>query len=282
MVLTGTFMVAEVVGGVLSGSLALLADAGHMLTDTAALALAWAAFRAARKPADPLRSYGYHRFQVMAAFVNGAALVAIVAWIAFEAVHRLMAPTPVLGGMMLAVAVLGLLVNVAAFLILHGGDRANLNIRGATLHVVGDLLGSVAVIAAAVVILGTGWMPIDPVLSLLVAALILRSAWRLVRESGHILMEGTPVGLDVADIRAALTGAVPGVTDVHHVHVWSLTPRRPLLTMHAEIEDDAHPGEVLRAIKGFLAERFGMDHTTVQIERGGCADEAAGAPAERA
>ena len=138
-----------------------------------------------------------------------------------------------------------------------------------------------AVIVAAGVILWTGWMPADPLLSLLVAALILRGAWRLVRESGHILMEGTPEGLDVADMRAVLTGAAPGLTDVHHVHVWSLTPRLPLLTMHAEIEDGADPGEVLRAIKALLAERFGMDHTTIQIERGGCADDWAVAPADR-
>ena len=180
--LTGVFMLVEAAGGLLSGSLALLADAGHMLTDTAALALAWVAFRTSRRPADPRRSYGYHRLQVIAAFVNGAALAAIVAWIAFEAIGRLLEPRPIDGPLMLAVAAVGLLVNISAFLILHGADRDNLNVRGAILHVVGDLLGSVATLAAAGVILATGWTPIDPMLSLLVAVLILRSAWALVRD----------------------------------------------------------------------------------------------------
>jgi len=182
-VLTAGFMGAEVAGGLLSGSLALLADAAHMLTDAASLALAWCAFRIARRPADPRRSYGYHRGQVLAAFVNGAVLVAIVAWIFIEAVQRLMNPVPVEGGLMLGVAALGLAVNVIAFLVLHGGDRENLNMRGAAAHVLGDLLGSAAAIAGALVILWTGWTPIDPILSMLVGLLVLRSAWMVVRES---------------------------------------------------------------------------------------------------
>ena len=164
MLLTSGFMLAEVVGGVVAGSLALLADAGHMLTDCASLALAWMAFRIGRRPHDARRTYGYHRFQVLAAFVNGLSLIAIVLWIAIEAVRRLLDPVEVLGGLMLVIAVLGLLVNLAAFWILHGGDRANLNIRGAALHVMGDLLGSVAAIVAALVIFWDGWVPIDPLL----------------------------------------------------------------------------------------------------------------------
>ena len=194
--LTGGFMLVEVVGGILSGSLALIADAGHMLTDFAALAMAWLAFRVARRPADSRRTYGFDRLSVLAAFVNGLALFAITAWIVVEAIERLAEPRPIEGGLMLAVAVAGLLVNVASFWVLSRGDRANLNLRAALLHVVGDLLGSAGAIVAALVILGTGWTPIDPILSVLVAALILRSAWRVVKESAHILLEGTPANFD--------------------------------------------------------------------------------------
>src|SRR5918996_229241 len=266
LVLTGGFMVAEVIGGLLAGSLALLADAGHMLTDTVSLALAFVAFRVARWPHDARRTFGYHRFQVLAAFVNGLTLVAIVGWIAVEAIRRLFEPVEVLGGLMLAIALAGLLVNLVAFAILHGGDRHNLNIRGATLHVLADLLGSVGAIVAALVITWTGWMPIDPLLSLLVAALILRSAWMLVRKSAHILLEGAPDWLDADELRAALTAAVPAVRDVHHVHVWMLTTERPLLTLHARVALEANQQEVLVAIHRALADRFGIEHATVQIE----------------
>jgi cobalt-zinc-cadmium efflux system protein len=272
MLLTGGFMLAEVAGGVLSGSLALLADAGHMLTDFAALALAWLAFRLTRRPADAQRSYGWYRFEVLAAFVNGLSLFVIAGFITFEALHRLSEPVPVSGGPMLVIAGLGLVVNAAAFWILHrgaGGESENLNLRGAMVHVLGDLLGSVAAIAAAMVILWTGWYPIDPILSVLVVLLILRSAWIVVRESGHILLEGTPTGIDAARIGAALR-SVPGVTDVHHVHAWSLTGERKLLTLHAVVEDDADHTATLSAIDRVLRERFGIDHATVQIERGDC------------
>lgn len=274
MLVTGAFMLVEVLGGLISGSLALLADAGHMLTDTASLALAWVAFRLGRKPADNARSYGYQRFQVLAAFVNGATLIAIVGWIAVEAVGRLLSPQPVMGTTMLAVAVLGLVVNLVAFRLLHGGDQHNLNLRGAALHVLGDLLGSVAAIAAAVVILATGWTPIDPLLSLLVAGLILRSAWMLVRQSGHILLEGTPRHLDIDEIKRELPAAVPAVSDVHHVHAWSLTAERPLVTLHANVRPGADHGRVLQAIKTHLSERFAVEHSTVQLEPGPCADDA--------
>ena len=274
MLVTGGFMAVEVAGGLISGSLALLADAGHMLTDTASLGLAWVAFKLGRKPADTARSYGYQRFQVLAAFVNGATLIAIVGWIAVEAVGRLLTPQPVMGGTMMAVAVLGLIVNLVAFRLLHGGDQRNLNLRGAALHVLGDLLGSLAAIAAAVVILTTGWTPIDPLLSLLVAGLILRSAWMLVRQSGHILLEGTPSHLDIEEIKRELPAAVPAVSDVHHVHAWSLTAERPLVTLHANVRAGADHSRVLQAIKTHLSERFAVEHSTVQLEPGPCADDA--------
>ena len=275
MLLTGGFMLAEVVGGLVSGSLALLADAGHMLTDFAALALAWVAFRIGRRPADSLRSYGYHRFQVLAAFLNGLALIVVVGGIAIEAVRRLLAPVEVLGGVMLLVAGLGLLVNLMVFAMLHGGDRENLNMRGAAVHVMGDILGSLAAIIAAGVILRTGWTPIDPLLSLFVALLILRSAWLVVRKSSHILLEGTPDWLDVGALRGALHAAVPAVEDIHHVHVWSLTSERPLITLHAALSPDADPQASLTAIKDCLRQRYGIEHSTVQIEQGSCSDDVA-------
>lgn len=265
--LTGGFMVAEAIAGALSGSLALIADAGHMLADAASLGLAWLAVGLSRRPADQRRTYGSHRFQVLAAYSNGLTMFFIAVAVTWEAVHRLRAPIEVLGGPMLAVAILGLAVNVAAFLVLHGAERENLNVRGAILHVLGDLLGSAAAIVAALVILWTGWTPIDPLLSVLVACIILRSAWFLVRESGHILLEGAPDHLDVDKISADLVAAVPGVEDVHHVHAWSLTPDRPMLTLHARIADLSDSERVTRAIRLRLRERFGVDHVTVQIER---------------
>lgn len=268
---TGVFMVAEVIGGWLSGSLALLADAGHMFTDLAALLLAWSGLRLSQRPPDHHRTYGYHRFEVLAAFVNGLALCAIVGWIAWEAVQRLLYPVAVLGQLMLPVAILGAMVNLIVLWLLRGGDHANLNLRGALLHVAGDLLGSVAAIGAALVILATGWMPIDPLLSLLVCLLILRSAWELVRVSSHILLEGAPRDLDYDDLAADLQAAVATVQDVHHVHAWSLTPRRTLLTLHVTVAPDGDLDRVLVQIKAFLAER-GIAHSTVQVERATCPD----------
>lgn len=275
LLLTGSFMIIEVVGGLLSGSLALLADAGHMLADTAALGLAWAAFRIAKRPHDTRRSYGYHRFQVLAAFINGLTLLLIVIWIVVEAVRRLVEPVEVLGVPMLAVASAGLVVNIVAYAILHRGASENMNVQGAALHVLGDLLGSVAAIAAAVVILWTGWMPIDPLLSVLVALLILNSVWRLIRRSAHILLEGAPDWIDETKLKAELTAAVPAVESVHHLHVWMLTQEHPMITMHAQVSDAANHNEVLVAITRFLSERFAITHATIQIETGDCVDDIA-------
>ena len=274
--LTGAFMLAEVAGGIVSGSLALLADAGHMLTDFASLALAWLGFRISRRPADWKRTYGFDRFQILVAFANGLALFAIAAWIVYEAIQRLMSPHEVAGGIMVVVAVLGLLVNIAAFWLLRGADRENLNIRGATIHVLGDLLGSVAALAAGVVILLTGWMPIDPLLSLLVAVIILRSGCKVVTAAGHILLEGAPEELDTRAIGPDLIANVKGVEDVHHVHVWSITQSRRMVTLHALICEMEDSDRVVRDIKARLKERFGLNHATIEIERGACADKHAG------
>jgi cobalt-zinc-cadmium efflux system protein len=274
LVLTGLFMLVEVAGGLISGSLALLADAGHMLTDTMALALAAVAFRVSARPADAKRSYGYHRFQILAAFVNGLTLLGIVVWILFEAISRFMAPPAVMGNLMLVVACAGLLVNVAAFLILHGGDQENMNLRGAALHVMGDLFGSIAAIAAAVVIIFTGWMPIDPLLSIVVAALILRSAWDLLKRSAHVLLEGVPDWLDVAQMQERINTAVPSIISIHHVHVWGLTLQRVMLTMHICIAGvGVDQTLVVRQVKRILQDEFGIDHSTIEIEHELCADE---------
>jgi cobalt-zinc-cadmium efflux system protein len=273
--LTGSFMLAEVAGGIVAGSLALLADAGHMLTDFAALALAWFGFRLSRRPADWKRTYGFDRFQVLVAFANGLTLFAIAAWIVFEGITRLMTTPEVSGGIMVVIAVLGLVVNVAAFMLLQGADPENLNVRGAAIHVLGDLLGSVAALVAGAVILLTDWTPIDPLLSLVVAAIIVRSGWRVVVDAGHILLEGAPQELDTRAIGPDLIANVEGVEGVHHVHVWSITQSRRMVTLHALICDTEDSDRMVRGIKARLNERFGLDHATIEIERGACADVAA-------
>ncbi len=268
LVITLAFMVAEIVGGILSGSLALLADAGHMLTDAAALTLAWVAFRVARRPSDRARTFGYARVQVLAAFANGLALLAIAVWIVIEAVRRIAEPIEVLALPMLVIAIVGLVVNVVAFAILHGGDRDNINLRGALSHVLSDMLASAAAVVAAVVILLTGWTPIDPLLSIVVAAIVVHVGYRLTKRSAHILLEGSPDDISTEAVRASLTDSMPEVTDVHHVHAWSLTHGRPLMTLHAVVREGADHRAVLRRIRRLLATKFGVDHATIQLEPG--------------
>jgi cobalt-zinc-cadmium efflux system protein len=271
--LTGTFMLVELAGGIIANSLALIADAGHMLTDFASLTLAWFAFRLARRPADWKRTYGFDRFQVLIAFSNGLALFVIAGWIVYEAVHRLLEDEAhVAGGIMVVVGTAGLLVNVFSFWLLRGADRENLNVRGAAIHVLGDLLGSVAALVAGAIIVLTGWTPIDPLLSVLVAIIILRSGWFVVAESAHILLEGAPAELDTRDIAPDLTKNVLGVDDVHHVHVWSITQSRRMVTLHAVIGDANDIDAVVKAIKARLSEKFHLDHATVEVERSVCAD----------
>jgi cobalt-zinc-cadmium efflux system protein len=270
--LTGAFMLAEVAGGIAAGSLALLADAGHMLTDFASLSLAWFGFRLSRRPADWKRTYGFDRFQVLVAFANGLALFAIAAWIVYEGIERLMTTPVVSGGIMVVVAALGLLVNIAAFMLLRGADRDNLNIRGAAIHVLGDLLGSVAALIAGAVIVLTGWTPIDPLLSMVVAAIIVRSGWQVVADAGHILLEGAPQELDTRAIGPDLIANVKGLEGVHHVHVWSITQRRRMVTLHAYIGDASQSDQAVKDIKARLKSAFGLDHATIEIEHGECAD----------
>lgn len=272
--LTGGFMAVELGGGIVSGSLALLADAGHMLSDFGALALAWIGFRMARRPATLQRTFGFRRFPVLAAFVNGMALFLVAAWIVYEAIVRLNDPHPVTSGLMLWIAVGGLIVNLMSFAVLHGADRDNLNVRGALLHVAGDLLGSLAAIIAAVIIMTTGWTPADPILSVLVALIILRSAWSVTAQSAHILLEGAPAGVDLHHVIHDLSDHVEGVTDIHHAHLWSLDGRRSMMTLHARIRETASGPEVIARIKARLSEVHGIGHATVEIETGACAGAA--------
>lgn len=270
--LTGGFMIAEAIGGWITGSLALLADAGHMLTDSVALWLAWYAFHLGERPATMRMTYGFGRVKTLVAYTNGVTIFAIAAWILYEALVRFLDPPPVLGGPMLVVAVAGLAVNIVSFLVLHGGDRESLNMRGALLHVLGDMLGSAAAIAAALVILATGWTPIDPILSVLVAVLILSTAWKLMKEAAHVLLEGVPRNLDRDGIARDLEASVTGVREIHHMHVWSLDGTRTMATLHACLAEGTSPHGAVSAIKARLATRHGIEHATVEPEYGQCAD----------
>lgn len=263
--LTGGFMLAEVAGGLVAGSLALLADAAHMLTDFGSLALAYVGMRVARRPRDARRTYGYARTQVLAAFINGIALLALSVWICIEAAERLLSPVVVLSGPMLVVAVIGLAVNGVSFLLLHGASREDINVKGALVHVMGDLLGSAATIAAALTIWFSGWTPIDPILSVVVALLIVRSGWNVVRRAGHILLEGTPEEIDLDEIERSLAN-VPGVAQVSHIHVWSLTSGRRLATLHVRPAAGADSAALKRDVRRQLESRFGIEHATIEID----------------
>ncbi|MGN6464461.1 MAG: cation diffusion facilitator family transporter [Rhizobiaceae bacterium] len=270
--LTLAFMVVEVAGGLFTGSLALLADAGHMLTDSVSLGLSWYAFHLAERPATGRLTYGFDRVKTLVAYTNGLGIFVIAGWIIYEAIERLVAPPAVMGGVMMLVAVAGLVVNVAGFLILRGGDHASLNMRGAILHVLGDLLGSAAAIVAALVILATGWMPIDPILSVFVAVLILSTAWSLVRDAGHVLLEGTPESMDRDHIVADMTGHFAEVREIHHMHVWSLDGSRNVATLHACLRQGADVHRVVVAMKRRLADKHGIGHATIETEFGECTD----------
>ncbi|MEZ5893098.1 MAG: cation diffusion facilitator family transporter [Parvularculaceae bacterium] len=268
LVVIVVFMAIEVAGGIISGSLALLADASHMLTDALALGLAASAQYFASRPADSRLHFGYRRAQVLAAFVNGILLAVLLFWIVFEAVRRFWEPVEVETSLMLMVAVAGLVANIIAFFILHRRDESNLNMRGAMLHVLSDLLGSVAAIIAALVIMATGWLAIDPLLSIGVAFLIGLSAIRLVRETGFILLEGAPKSIDAAKLAEELVAATPQIKGVHSVQISQITPDQPRLTLHACVRDARDAASALAAAKSFLEEKYNISHSTIQIEIG--------------
>lgn len=272
-VLTVLMMVIEVVGGLWSGSLALLTDAAHMVVDSLALLLAFVGAWMATKPADSLRSYGYGRTEVLAGFVSALSQFVLVGWIIYEAVIRLLHPSEILSGVMLVVAVAGLLVNMLVLRILHGHAHDDVNLAGASLHVLGDLLGSVAAVVAALAIRWLGWLWADPALSLLVSLLILVSSWRLLRRSAHILLEGVPDGMDSGEVQAALCDAHESICDIHHLHVWQLASGSRMATLHAELREHADSAAAMLAIKQILRERFDIQHVTVQIDPNGCPDQ---------
>ena len=273
-VLTCVFMVVEALGGFLTGSLALLADAGHMVTDSVALVLAYVAYRMGDRPGTSRMTYGFDRLKILIAYTNGLTVLAIAFWIVVEAIGRLTTPTPVLGGAMFVVATVGLGVNILVFAVLQGGDRESLNLRAAILHVLGDLLGSVAAIAAALIILATGWYPADPLLSMLVAVLLVTSAWRLMREAGLILLEGVPQHVDRNAVARDLEKNAEGVVDVHHMHVWTLDGKQLLATLHARLSRPPDAERSIAAIKDRLSREHGIHHATVEIETGqACPDD---------
>lgn len=269
--LTGGFLIAEVVGAFLTNSLALLSDAAHMGTDTLALMIALTAVRLSRKPADAKRSYGYARMEAMGAMANGLMLFAVAAYILWEAIGRFSEPPQVATTGMLAIAALGLIVNLVAMRLLKAGSGESLNMKGAYLEVWSDMLGSVAVIAGAIVIRFTGWTVVDPILAVLIGLWVLPRTWILLREAGNVLMEGVPGGIDLAAVRASLMAA-PGVGEVHDLHVWSLGSSTPAMSAHlvvaAGVDADALRGELVRQ----LDERYGIEHCTLQIESAACAN----------
>ena len=268
LVLTASYTVVEVIGGVLAGSLALLADAVHMLSDNIALAAALVAAWLAAKPVTSERSYGYKRAEVLAALANGVMLVALAIWIFVEAVMRLRDPGDVLGAWMLAIALVGLAVNIGAGVMLSRARRHSLNVEAAFRHVFADLLGSLGVAVAAVVILATGWVEADPLVSILIGVLILASAWSILRDSTEILLESTPRGID-ADALGRRLASAPGVVEVHDLHVWTITSGFPALSAHVLVRpgEDCHGRR--RELERLLDDEFGIEHTTLQVDHAG-------------
>lgn len=260
------FMLVEALGGIISGSLALLADAGHMLTDAIALGLAYLAFRLGRREPDAKRTFGYARFEVLAGLLNAITLFGIVGWIIYEAIERFQEPQPVMAAPMFIVAVVGMLVNLFVLWYLTRGDTEHVNVKGAVLHVMGDLLGSVGAIIAAIVIWLTGWTPIDPILSVFVSLLILRSAWSLLKNTLHILFEGAPDNADVDKITRHIRETVPGVVDVSHVHVWSLTSGRVLATLQVQPAEGADIRTLIQRTENELKAKFNVEHPTIGLD----------------
>lgn len=264
-ILTFGYAIVQAIGGWWSGSLALIADSGHMVSDAAALFLALIAYRIASRSPDAVRTYGFHRVRVLAALANGASLLLLVVWIAWEAVGRFFKPTEVLAGPMLGVAIVGLLVNLAGAFILHSGDRKDSNLRGAFLHVIGDLLGSVGAIGAAIGIMLTGWTLFDPILSIAVSLLVVRSAWGLVSDAIRVLLQAVPRGLDVKAAEAEIA-TLPGVAEAGHFHAWTLTDESVVATIHVTPEPGIDPLTLPPLVAGHLGQQFAIDHVTVQVD----------------
>lgn len=260
--LTSTYLIAEVVGGILTGSLALLSDAAHMLTDVMALIVALVAIRIGQRAADPKRTFGYYRFEILAAAFNAAVLFVVAIYILYEAYRRFYAPPQIQSGGMFIVAAIGLAVNLASMLILRSGSEANLNMKGAYLEVWSDMLGSIGVIIAALVIRYTGWWPADPILAVLIGLWVLPRTWKLLGQSINVLLEGVPEGVELKKLHDTLA-ALPGVREVHDLHVWSLTSDRNSMTVH--LVADA-PGVSLVSDAQRIAREHGIEHASIQVE----------------
>lgn len=271
-ILITAFMAIEFIGGFLTNSLALLSDAGHMLSDSAALGLSFVAILLGARKATGEKSFGYRRFEILAAAVNGITLIVISVLIMWEAVRRFMAPPEVQSTGMLVIATIGLLVNIAAaFILMRGGKDDNLNVRSAFLHVIGDMLGSVGAIAAALLMIFFGWWIADPIASIIVSILVLVSGWRVTKDAANVLMEAAPDGIDPEEVRKSLE-QLDEVTDVHDLHVWSITPDEPLLSCHMTIDGQGDPDRILRNAHRILHDRYSIEHSTIQLETGsgGC------------
>ena len=271
LALTSVFLVAEAVGGWMTGSLALLADAGHMLTDVAGLALALLAIWWAARPPTPRKTYGYYRVEILAAVANAVVLFIISAFILFEAYRRLLDPPDVATGPMLVIAILGLLVNLASMWLLRGGAGESLNVRGAYLEVMGDALGSLGVLAAGFIIRVTGWRVADPIVAAGIGLFIVPRTWALLREGVNVLLEGVPPHIDVAELERTMR-TVPGVAGVHDLHVWTLTSGRDAMSGHVIVGAGAATDDLAQRLHDVLHERFGIAHTTIQVERAGTVD----------
>jgi cobalt-zinc-cadmium efflux system protein len=272
--LAALYLVVEAIGGLLTGSLALLADAGHMLTDVAGIGMALVAMKLAERPPTPERTYGYHRFEILAALANAVVLIAVSVFILYEAWSRFRNPPPVASGAMLGIAVGGLAINLASVAILRAGSAENLNVKGAYFEVLSDLLSSAGVIVAAGVMWATGWYWADPLVSAAIGLFILPRTWSLLNEAIGVLLEGTPPGIELGEVRRAME-EVAGVHSVHDLHVWTITSGMNVLTAHAVIEDGIPHEPVLDALRRCVATGFGVGHVTVQVERPHCGDHEA-------
>ena len=264
----------ELIGGILSNSLALLSDAAHVFSDSLSLIMSWLAIYLSTRPATSSRTYGYHRTEVFAAFINGVSLIAIAAWIFYEAVHRFMEPEPVKSKEMLVVAIFGFVANMVIIWLFHGEGHKNLNVRSAVLHVIGDALASVGVIVGGVVIYYTSWFIVDPILSCAIGLVVLIGAVRVTKEAVHILLEGSPKHADAHKVAACIS-AIDSVKDVHDMHIWSLCSNYLALSTHVSIAEDASksPHDLRQEINDKLQVQFGIFHTTIQIEQPGCPHE---------
>jgi len=271
--LTSTFLAVEVAAGLLTGSLSLLADAGHMLTDVAGLVLALAAMKFAERRPSPRRTYGYHRVEILAALTNGVVLLVVAAYIITEALNRFRSPQPVAGVPVLAVASVGLLVNLASALLLHQGSEASLNVRGVYNEALADALSSLGVIVGASVITATGWYWVDPAVAAGIALFVLPRTYALLKEALQVLLEGTPSEVDLPALRVAMEG-VPGVKAVHDLHVWTLTSGLHALSAHAILQEGAAHGPVLSALRSRVVDGFPISHVTVQLEERCCGEHA--------